>query len=526
MQKSYIAAILLSYNLPDNNLLFKALSFDLAYGEKTALIGDNGVGKTTLLKIIQGELTPSSGVIKRHAKIAIIPQNVQEIKGTILEVLGIGEIICALQRISRGEAFESDWEIVGNNWDLEDRLETQLKTWNLEFVKLDQDFAVLSGGEKEKILIIRAILDNADIILLDEPTNNLDYNSRKFLIEQLFALPQGILVISHDRMLLNEVSEIWEMTANGIKKYGGNYEFYKAQKIIEKQNKEAEVSNLEQLNKQLFTQKIGAEQKKSRANAYGDKMVENRKYSRLDAGLRKSQAERTAAKKNQILEEKMEKTKAELYDKRLELKEEIIKIPVPDKPFIREKLLEIKEMSFSFGERHLFENFNLVMKGDERVAINGDNGSGKTTLLKLILGDLQADFGTINLNGRAVYLNQDLSLLNKKLNSIEAVLESNPSINNHEARRTLANFKFRNTAAEKKVSVLSGGELLRACLASIFCTSNQPDLIILDEPTNNLDIKSVEILENALVQYKGALLVVSHDKDFLARIGITKNINL
>lgn len=524
MLKSYLACNKLSYHLPNSEILFENLSFDISLGEKVALIGENGVGKSTLFKIIQGELMPSNGVILRHAKIFLVPQASNNYQGSIAEVLGVKAILISLEKLATGQYENEDLEVIGDDWDMADNLQKLMLDWGLQYLSLENDFHLLSGGEKEKLLIIKALLSKADILLLDEPTNNLDLESKNLLLTKLLEIPQGVMIVTHDRMLLNEMTAILELTAQGITRFGGNYVFYKQEKERLRQIVGEKITNLDKEVNRVAQMQVVLEQKRAKQNRYGEKEVANNRYSKAVAGALKAKAEKTVSSKKKAMNEKMEQNKAEIYELELSLKDEAIKIPLPDKPFIRERLLEIKQLSFAYYDKLLLRNFDLLMRGNDRIAICGRNGCGKTTLLKLILGEIKSQSGEIKLNGRAVYINQSLDLLNPHKSMLDNILELNEGVSINEAHKTLANFKFRNVMAHKLVKVLSGGELLRACLATIFCRAKQPDIIILDEPTNNLDIKSIEILESALAQYQGALMVVSHDEDFLKNIGIVKKI--
>lgn len=526
MSKNYLSGSGLSYHLPNHDLLFENLDFDLKFGEKVALIGENGCGKSTLFKIINGLLFPDSGKLVGEAKISYLPQAVQLLTGKVDDVLGIRPKLDALERINSAQATENDWEIVGNDWEIADKLQQELTDWGLEKILFSAPFEELSGGEKEKLLLIKTLLFSSEIILLDEPTNNLDAAAKKLLSAKLMNLEQGVLMITHDRQLLNEVEMIWEMSPKGIKKFGGNYEFYQQAKQQMKNELVSKVSHLSKENNRLSIQRNEIDTKKSKQNKYGEKEVANHRYSRLVGNAKKSLAEASTAGKKKLITAKLEENNMNIYNLGLELKQDFIKIPLPEKPFIREKLIEIIHLNFGYDTKSLITDFNLIMKGNDRIALKGNNGCGKTTLLKLILGNLQPQSGILKLNGRAVYLNQSLDLLNPEKSLLENILDLNPGITINEAHKTLANFKFRNIMALKEVKSLSGGELLRGCLAAIFATAEQPDILILDEPTNNLDITSIEILESSLAQYQGALLVVSHDETFLKNIQINTEIIL
>ena len=261
----------------------------------------------------------------------------------------------------------------------------------------------------------------------------------------------------------------------------------------------------------------------SRARS-GKKSAANKKYSKIQANAMSSSAQSSVARKVQLISEKLDKAERQIHDLGIKLKEEKIKIPLPDKPFLKDKLFELKNVVFSYGEKTVFNGFSLTMSGGERIRICGANGCGKTTLIKLISGQLKPSGGTAELFGRVVYLDQSLSLLNREKTLLDNVIDLNAGIKINDAYAVLANFGFKNESALKTVGTLSGGELLRGSLAAVLGTPKQPDLLIFDEPTNNLDIKSAQVLEEALNRYQGGLIVVSHDKAFLDALRLDREV--
>ena len=525
MSKSFISVNNLSYVLPNGDLLFDKVFVDFNRGEKVAIIGDNGVGKTTLLRLVMGEIAPAGGEIVRQAKISVLPQDIGSWQGSVADILGVAGILKAIKKAEGGGAEAEDFELIGQQWDIEERIARIFTGFEIS-QNPDDYFAPLSGGEKEKILIAKVFLSDADILFFDEPTNNLDANARSAFYQKITETDKGIVIISHDRELLNKMNQIAEMTAVGIKKYGGDYEFYKKAKEAEKQNLIEKKIHVDKETGRLKATQQRLQEQEARKTKYGEKQVENRRYSRIAANALKGEAEKSGAKKKTALDEKIGAREEESYQLGLELKEEKIKIPLPANPFIWNKLAEIKDLDFGYEGKTLIKGLNFVMSGADRVRITGDNGSGKTTLIKLITGDLRPNRGEACLFGKAIYLNQDLSLIDRRKTVLENIIDYNHGITVNEAYAIAANFKFRNVAAQKSAADLSGGERLRAALAMILGTKEQPDLIILDEPTNNLDIKSLEVLEDALRQYQGALLVVSHDRAFANNVGINKEISL
>ncbi|MDD4556595.1 MAG: ATP-binding cassette domain-containing protein [Alphaproteobacteria bacterium] len=526
MFKNYLSVSNLSYSILGFQTLFEKVCFEVSNSQKVAIVGENGVGKTTLLKLLCGELLPSKGEIVINGKISLVPQSLFEFSGNIAQVLGVAEIIESLHKICENKATEIDFEIVGENWDIEAKIKSEFERWNLSHLHLDDLFERLSGGEKEKLLLIKNFISTADVLLFDEPTNNLDVASRRVFLEELKACSKLVLIVSHDRNLLNEMDVILELSKNKVQKFSGNFEFYQQEKARQVATIESKIVGLKETQKNVLKTKIENQIKADKSAKSGRAKVFSDKYSSLQAGAMKGLSLASNAKKKNKLDGKILETTEEIKTLQLSILEEAIKIPLPEKPFIKDKLIEIENLCFSYGERVLFKNFNLFVGGKDRMVLKGKNGAGKTTLLKIILGVLSPQSGSIELCASVVYLNQELSLLDREKTLLENLQEINPQMNLNEAHRILANFKFRNELAHKKVSVLSGGELLRGCLAAILGTDKQPELIILDEPTNNLDLQSLQVLESALQQYQGALLVVSHDEKFLEQININRELLL
>lgn len=526
MPKNFLSFKDVSYVLPNGDTLFSGISFDLSSGEKAALTGVNGIGKTTLFRLAEGVLVPSGGNIIRQAALAFLPQNISQEKGTAGDLLGVSGILSALDAAERGECPPELFETVGTRWDMRGTVEQALDDFGLGGFDLSADFSQLSGGEKEKILLLRVFLSDADILMFDEPTNNLDTVSRRAFYERIRGTDKTVFVISHDRELLSELGCIMEMSERGLKKYGGNYDFYLAEKAREKGRLEEKRANAANEAGRLIGTRRKIDDSAGKEARAAKKKVASNKYAKIQANAMQSAAEVSRAKKIKKIEEKLDKTQEELAEIKLALKEEMIKIPMPEKPFIKDRLLELSDVSFGYGPKVLFKNLNLILKGGERLHIRGRNGSGKTTLIHLMLGHLAPVSGVARLTGRAVYLSQDLSLLDENKTVLDNIIDLNPGISLNEAYAVAANFQFRNKAALKSVAALSGGEKLKASLAAVLGTRHQPDLMVFDEPTNNLDIRSTEILEQALQAYQGAVVIVSHDRVFLKNAGTFKTLDL
>ena len=456
-----LSSVFFSYD--SYSTVFDGVSLVFNDFDKVAVVGDNGCGKTTLLKLLSGDLTADSGNIVRGASVYMLNQI---------------------------QAADSK-----------------------------------SGGERQSAELARAFNSGAEILLLDEPTNNLDRGAKEKFFNDLIGYPYGVVIVSHDRELLQKVDKIIEISNGQIKVYGGNYDFYVVQKRAEQDTIYSKYVNAKKEIVRLNNTINIAQNTRQHHEAKQAKDIANAKRSRLGANSLKGKSQETEAKKRAIIQKKLDKQFDLQQTLSAQMIDDKIKIPVPNKPFYSKELIQISGLKFGYGAELVFDNFEFNMYGGQRVRITGKNGSGKSTLLKLICGDLQPQSGNIKTFGKIAYLNQDLSVLDKSKSIVDNIMEIS-GVLNHAAHMIAANFGFRGNSSNKRVGVLSGGELLKATLAAILGGEYQPDLLILDEPTNNLEIKSISILEDALNQYRGAILLVSHDEIFSKNVKIDKTIEI
>jgi len=511
------------------NLTFETLKY--------GVVGQNGVGKSTFLKLLSGKLTPDSGSIQRSGSIIDVPQSHAAIceSKTISDVLGTTNIIHALHHINAGSIDENDFEIVGDNWDIEKRIAASLSTFNLWPIDLDKPFQQLSGGQKTKVLLARTLVFPADFLLFDEPTNNLDTSSRAILYQYIEKSKQGLIIISHDRILLNKLDKIIEINTKSIDVYGGDYDFYKKQKDIKlqaiQQEIQARTENLTKSKQTIQTRMERHQQNESRGRKGTAAQIKAKgRYDKIEIKSKKGKSENTNRRIRLQASRKLETVNTALDEARskFEVQEDLnvglSATSVPNNKVI----IKIKDLCFSYHEADdLIDYFDLQIIGPDRIAITGPNGCGKSTLIKLISGELIPQAGNITIGvNHIAYLDQTVSILDKDLTLVDNFLKLNPKSTPFEAYSALAAFKFRNIDAEKLVGTLSGGERMRAGLAISLLSKHPPQLIILDEPTNHLDLSAIEAIENMLKLYQGAILAVSHDKQFLANIGIIRTIEL
>lgn len=518
------------FNLPTGIALFNELTLTFSK-RKTGLVGRNGVGKSTLIKLILGELCSNSGSIQIGAKLAYVPQSLLVSPTmSVAGLLGYEEKINALHRIAQGSIDESDFAILNEDWNVEERIRQQLIIFGLHAIPSHRQLHTLSGGEITRLLLAKAFLSDADFLLLDEPTNHLDSTARQQLYNAIQQWDGGLIVASHDRALLNLMEEIVELTTLGASCYGGNYDAYVEQKAMEKSAKEQQMQDAKKWMKKTKNTVQSSREKHEQKQSYGRELRRRGSIDKMAANSKKGRSERTL--RQLLIKEERLITQAEIQLKsakeKIEINEEIhVELPetvVPNGKVI----LDIEHLNFSYSNTSdlIIQNFDLKVQGPERIALVGDNGSGKTTLIKLILHALQPQDGKIYIGTSHVsYLDQNASLLNADFSILENFLLLNPDAKENDAYKCLAQFLFRNTSTHQFIKNLSGGEKLRALLACVLMSKQPPQLLILDEPTNHLDLHSVGSIESALKNYQGAMIVISHDQRFLENIDVTRYIN-
>lgn len=521
----------LNFSYQPENKLISNLSIQHNQG-KLAIVGRNGSGKSTLLKLLAGEIKPVSGVINTNGRVCYCPQALLDNRNqTVADLLGVNEILQALERISQGSVAPSDFDCVGDNWDIAEQAQYQLDQIKLGYLSLNQYASQLSGGELSKLLLARGLLSKADFILLDEPTNHLDMSAKKQLLSAINNSASSFVIVSHDRTLLNQMDAILALTPLGGTLYGGNYDFYLHQKALQETAIEREIADCE---KQLKKAKRVAQETKEKYEQRSSRASTLRKKNdqpKIMQNFFENRAGLTAAKIANQSEVSFAKNATALNDakgKKVFTRELNLNL-TPTNLKKNKLVLEVSNITFSYPnkDRPLFESLSLAIYGPERLAIIGPNGCGKSTLIKLILGELTPSSGTIKLGDiRVQYLDQSIAFLNPNQSILDNFIELNPDLKQHQAHEVLANFLFRNVDALKPVSSLSGGEKLRAGLACLLKSKYPPQLLILDEPSNHLDLESLEHLESALLNFNGAIIVISHDAYFLEKIGIEREINI
>ncbi|MFJ2821833.1 ABC-F family ATP-binding cassette domain-containing protein [Streptomyces toxytricini] len=531
MSDATVVCSRLSFSWPDGTPVFRDLSFTLAAG-RTGLVAPNGSGKSTLLKLVAGELRPATGSVSVGGTLGHLPQSLP-LTGdlTVADVLGVADVVRALDAVESGDVAEEHFTTIGDDWDIEERTRAQLDRLGLAGLALDRRLGTLSGGQVVQLGLAARLLRRPDVLLLDEPTNNLDRDARLRLYDVLADYHGLLLVVSHDRDLLDRMDGIAELNGFGLRFHGGNFTAYEEAVRAEQELAEKNVRNAEQ---ELKRERREMQQARERAERRAGNAARNLKSAglpRIFAGTMKRGAQESAGRAGQLHASRVDDAKARLDEAGRALREEqriVIDLPDTRVPSGRD-LFRGTGMQVRRGGRNVFADggIDLSVRGPERIALTGPNGAGKTTLMQLITGALVPDAGEARRgDGRIAHLSQRLDLLDPARTVAENFAAFAPERPEAERMNLLARFLFRGSRAHLPVGVLSGGERLRATLACVLCAEPAPQLLLLDEPTNNLDLVSVGRLESALDSYRGAFVVVSHDERFLAEIGVDRRLRL
>ncbi|MBB5490310.1 ABC-F family ATP-binding cassette domain-containing protein [Nocardiopsis metallicus] len=512
----------LSFQWKDGTVVFERLSLTLGRG-RTGLVGTNGAGKSTLLRLLAGQLHPSRGSVTIGGSLAYLPQNVTLDTGVrVDQAMGIADKRAALHAIEAGDASEHHFETVGDDWDIEERTLAALGSLGLDGVELDRNVGQLSGGETVLLRLATVLLARPDVLLLDEPTNNLDLFARRRLYDTVETWRSGsLVVVSHDLELLERVDRIAELRSGSVAIHGGGWTDYQEALAVQQEAAErtlrAAESDVRRHKRELEETQI----KLARRQRAAKKAAIDGGIPKIVQGALKRAAQESAGKLRGTHEDKLD----EARERREEAAEAVrddaeirVDLPHTEVPNGR-SVLSLSGVRTRFGRLRCGD---LLVSGPERIALVGRNGAGKTTLLRAIAG-LEAPLeGEVEVSVPTRFLPQRLDVLDEGVSIAENVGNAAPGVSTQHIRAQLARFLFKGHRAAQIAGTLSGGERFRAALAATMLAAPAPQLLMLDEPTNNLDLSSVRQLANALAAYQGALLVASHDLRFLESIGITR----
>ncbi len=487
--------------------ILRDASFHVQEKQKYALVGVNGVGKTTLLRILMDEERYDSGNITRSkdATIGYLPQQLgyHSDKSIFEELYQVRSDIIEqekeLNSLAEAIANKNDDSLLEKYHRLQTDFELKdgyaYKSRVLGVINglgfgdsMDQVINTLSGGQKTRVALGKLLLTKPDLLILDEPTNHLDISSVQWLETYLASYPGAVLIVSHDRYFLDRFTEnVWELDNGILRSFKGNYTDYMSQKEL------------------LKTSLMHAYEKQQAEIRHQEAVIEKLKQFNREKSIRRAESREKMLDKIDRIEKPVE------YEQAMNLTLEPALISGED-------VLFLEDLKKSFDDNTLFSDTTIEIKRGEKVAIIGDNGTGKTTLLKMINGDESITSGTITLgtNVELGYYDQEHGILHEDKTIFEEIQDAYPDLNNTVIRNTLAAFLFRGDDVFKLISSLSGGEKGRVSLAKLMLS--KANLLLLDEPTNHLDMISREILENALKSYTGTVICVSHDRYFIDRV--------
>ena len=539
----------LSFNWPDGASVLSGLTVSFGPG-RTGLIGVNGSGKSTLLKLIAGELRPGSGVVRARGEVGYLPQAVAlGTRRTVSDLLGITAARAALHAIEAGETGEDVYAAVGDDWDVEERARAWLDRLGLDHLSLDDRVQRLSGGETILAALAALFLRRPDIMLLDEPTNNLDLDARKRLYDAVASWTGVMVIVSHDRELLRLVDQVADLSGGQIRIYGGNLDAYDDLIAAEQAAAERAVTTAAADVRREQRDLVEAQVKQARRDRMGRQVAASGSIPRIVAHARKRAAQETAGRSRELHSERLQTARDRLEEAEQAVRDDAeIRVDLPGTAVPAGRTV-LTVTGLDGAHWHpaspppgapaapsappatpesppVATLTELIVRGPERIALTGPNGAGKTTLLRAIAGLAARPGVTVRLGAVVGYLPQRLDILDDSLSVVDNVRSAAPAASVNEVRASLARFLFRGPRAERLAGMLSGGERFRAVLAALLLAQPAPQLLLLDEPTNNLDTASVRQLSQALEGYRGAILMASHDVPFLRSAGITRWLRL
>ncbi|MFF6788580.1 ABC-F family ATP-binding cassette domain-containing protein [Streptomyces filamentosus] len=521
----FLSTSSLSFSWPDGTGVLDGLDLTVGPG-RTGLVGVNGSGKSTLLKLLAGELAPTSGTVRTSGEIGHLPQDPALDTGLRVDgILGIARKRAALHAAEAGDPAEEHFAVIGDDWDVEERARAVLDRVGLGGIGLDRTVGEVSGGESVLLRLAALLLARPDVLLLDEPTNSLDLYARSRLYEAVESWSGVLVVVSHDRELLERVDRIADLREGGVSWYGGPWSAYEEALAAEQEAAQRMVRAAEADVQRQRRELSDAGMRLARRRRYAQKSFENKAVPKVVAHARRGEAQVSAGKYRALHANRLAEARERL-DAAVEAVRDDdgirVELPRTSVPPGRE-VLRLRNLELRYGARVAGE---FEVRGPERIALAGRNGAGKTTLLRTVAGELAPVAGEAEVLVPLRFLPQRLDVLDESLSVVENVGRFAPGASGNTIRARLARFLFRGARAEQPVGTLSGGERFRATLAALLLAEPAPQLLLLDEPTNNLDLASVRELTAALDAYEGALVVASHDLAFLESLGITRRLLL
>ncbi|WGS41652.1 ATP-binding cassette domain-containing protein [Burkholderia sp. JSH-S8] len=514
-----------SFRFDDGFALFDSLDLTIDR-TPTGIVGRNGIGKSLLAQLIAGRRAPNAGTIDHHTPVVYVAQQHDDARGSTRTVAALAALdapLAALARLADGHAEPDDFDLIGERWDLADRLRAALDAAGLHDVQPATPAQALSGGQLARVALIGALLSDAGLLVLDEPTNHLDAPGRAWLRAALDGWRGGLVVVSHDRALLAGVGRIVELSPQGVRAYGGNYAFYRAQRDAEH---DAAQAALDHARTERGRARRRLEQEHDTIQRHAAGSLRDAKTANLSSMARES---RKGAARNI-----MGQVRRHQHDTKTALDERVQQAAArvdADAPVLvslpgtevsaRRQLFTLEGAQLPWRVAGNAGAITWSASGPVRIALTGPNGCGKSTLLRMLAGELAPRSGECATHVPAAYLDQRLALLDPDRSIVEQLGLLDTPLAEGDLRSRLALLQLDAVRATQPVRQLSGGERLKAALACALWRGTPAQLLLLDEPTNHLDLESVRAVEAALAGFPGALVVASHDTAFLAALAPT-----
>jgi ATPase subunit of ABC transporter with duplicated ATPase domains len=513
-----------SLALPDGRLLFTDLNetFDQ---RRTGLVGRNGLGKSLLGQVLAGQRAPSSGQCRRRGPVHLLSQQVIERSATLADLAQVGAVVAALERIEQGSINPQDFDTVGERWDIREQLQMHLQRNGLGNLDWRQPARSLSGGQAMRVALTGAWLSGADYLILDEPSNHLDSDARAQLLSMIEGWDRGLLVISHDRSLLAHMARIVELSSLGLQAYGGNYSFYAAQKASQVAQAQQQLARLKQEQQRQARELQRQREDLERHQARAGRQARHANQAKILVDRQQERSQATAGKQRRDHRDARQALLGKVHDAAREVEQATaitLHAPTPQRHAGRE-VLALQALRLPHGTR---KPLDLRLCLGQRLGLVGANGSGKSTLLRLLNGELPALPDTLRRSGETALLDQHCSTLAGHSSVLEHLRQANPVLAQGELRSRLAQLGLDAARIELPSGLLSGGERMKAALAAVLYRERPLDLLLLDEPGNHLDLPSLAALERMLGQFRGALIVASHDAVLLENLALDEYLRL
>lgn len=507
------------YQFSDGGILFSSISCSLS-NRRTGLVGRNGCGKSLLAELLSGQRQPTSGTVTINTTLSYYSQLTSqwlESDQTIAQMLKLDKVLAALDRIEQGDCAAHLFDDVAERWDLKQQLGELLGKLGLP-LDFDLPLRHLSGGQLARLQLWQLFESDSELLVLDEPSNHLDYQAKQWLVDKMRSWQGAILLISHDRTLLREMSTIWALNGGELRQYGGHYDDYLSQKTTHQQALDRQMNVVKtQLRRTKLEQQKNQEKADKRA-AQGNKVRKQGGQPKILLNAMRNSAQASAANRatnqrgqSERLNQRLDALQAQQQE------QQVIKMRLKAPQLTAKPLLNIINFTVPFSQCY---PLNAQLSSGDKMWLMGHNGCGKSTLLQLIN---RQNMPELRCNCAVFYLDQHFSLLQPEHSLLDNLVHYCSHLNQGEARTLLAGIGFRRDEVHRLSGSLSGGEKMKLAMTIVGHQADSP-LLLLDEPDNHLDLHSKQVLSQALKEYPAALILVSHDQEFVAEIGINRTV--